>query len=124
MKALAKTTAKHDNIEDALDQAFVRRMQQRGIIGDVPGMPEQTDPDQERWDRMLAWAQAQKEIQEKAEAKKSEAENPLPETAAEMIRCALTGANSPTHLPLNGAGVLRAALSGMGGRGTIKGGSD
>src|SRR4051812_14065857 len=91
VKALPKTTAKHDNIEDALDQAMIRRMQQRGIVGQVSGMPEPTDPDQERWDKVLAWIQVQKEVQEKAEAKNAEAENPPPETAAETIRCALTG---------------------------------
>jgi hypothetical protein len=122
VKALAKTTPKHDNIEGALDQAMIRRMQQRGIVGQVSGMPEPSDPDQERWDKLLAWAQAQKEIQEKAEVKKAEAENPPPETAAETIRCALTGASSPKHLPLNGAGILRAALAGK--PGTINSGND
>lgn len=119
VKALAKTTANHDNIEDALDQAMIRRMQQRGIVGQVSGMPEPTHPDQERWDKLLAWMQVQKKIQEKAEAKKAEAENPPPETAAEMIRCALTGASSPKRLPLNGAGILRAALAGK--PGTLNG---
>ena len=85
------------NIEDALQQAMIRRMQQRGIVGQAAGMPEQTDPDQERWDKVLAWAQAQVESQEKAEALKAEAENPPPETATEMIpvrshRCKLTKA--------------------------------
>lgn len=121
VKALAKTTAK-DNIEDALDQAMIRRMQQRGIVGEVSGMPEPTDSDQEWYDKVLAWMQAQKEIQEKAEAKRAEAENPAPETAAEMLRCALTGASSPKHLPLNGAGILRAALAGK--PGTINGGNE
>jgi hypothetical protein len=119
VKALAKTTAKHDNIEDALDQAMIRRMQQRGIVGEVSGMPEPTDPDQEWYDKVLAWMRAQKEIQAKAEAKRAEAENPPPQTAAEILRCALTGSSSPKHLPLNGAGILRAALAGK--PGTING---
>lgn len=116
----------NDPITSEFDQEIVRKLQGRGILGHVEEMPQ---PQQDNWewlDRMTAVREAHEQRQAEAKAEREEAErqeqHPYPRTAAEALRCGLSGAPSPKDLPLNGAGVLRAMLAGVGGHGTINGG--
>jgi hypothetical protein len=61
---------------------------------------------------------AQREYDARKAAEAEAEENPPPQTAADILRCALAGTTSPKHLPLNGAGVVRAAMAAMKGPGT------
>jgi hypothetical protein len=116
------TTPKQETAEDAAAVAFARRLQARDIVGDVAGMPEEVDPAEEHWQRVLQFLREEKEAAEEAERRKAEVDKPKePTTAAELLAAALSQANhrAPQAIPLNGAAVLRAALAG--GSGTING---
>lgn len=124
-KMRAATGRNNAPITSEFDQEIVRKLQGRGILGHVEEMPT---PQEENWawlDRMTAMREAHEQRQAEAKIEREEAErqelHPYPRTAAEAIRCGLSGAPSPKDLPLNGAGVLRAMLSGVGGKGTING---
>ena len=88
----------------------------------MPGLPVDEPPP--HWvdlaiehERRHQQYEAEREAQRQAEEDQQNA----PQTTAGIFAEAIAGA-SRTSLPLNGAGVLRAALSGMGGHGTINGG--
>ena len=101
-------------------------MESRGIVK-VPGL-EDDEPESES-DRIRAAAddryeEAVREIEAKREAKRqaeAEAEAAAKPTTA-IVREAIAGSFAP--VALNGMGVLRAALSGMGTKGTINGQSE
>ncbi|BBY06016.1 hypothetical protein [Mycobacterium noviomagense] len=117
---LAATQPEYDNADEAAAIAFTKRLQERGIVGDVAGMPDPVDPDREWRERVLAYFRDMQELERRAgELRKAEA-SPAPQTAAGLLAAALAQANqAPSqHMPLNGAAVLRAALAG--GSGTIK----
>ncbi|WP_139807386.1 hypothetical protein [Mycobacterium avium] len=118
-RMLRSATSKPETITDPAAQGIIRRMQARGILGDVAGMPPEVDPAEARWQAVLAFLREEREAEERRKAEAEAEVNPPPETAADMLRCALSGASSPKHLPLNGAGILLAALAG--GTGTING---
>ncbi len=110
-------------ITDEFARAIAKRLESRGSVK-VPGL-EDDAPESDRiraaLDRYEATA---REIEADREAKrqaKAEAEAAAKPTTA-IIREAITGASAP--VALNGMGVLRAALSGMGTKGTINGQSE
>lgn len=117
-RILGATTSKNNDIIEPVDQVLIRRMQSRGIVGDVAGMPEEVAPAEERWRRVLQFLREEKEAAEETERRRAEADKPKPQTAAEMLAAALSQANHSV-MPLNGAQVLTAALAG--GPGTING---
>lgn len=118
-RSLSNTPAKPGTVDDPVAVAFAKRLEQRGIVSQVPGLP---DVDPEPWHKkVLRILHEDKEAAErhkvekaKREAEESKTRLPLPA----QLRNALVGESS-NHMPLNGAQVLRAALGG--GRGTIKG---
>ena len=100
-------------------------MESRGIVK-VPGL-EDDEPESES-DRIRAaldrYEEAVREIEAEREAKRqaeAEAEAAAKPTTA-IVREAIAGSFAP--VALNGIGVLRAALSGMGTKGTINGQSE
>lgn len=115
---LNNTAPKQETVNDAAAVAFARRLQERGIVGDVPGLPED---ESEPWGKkVLRILREDREATERYEAEKAqrEAEEAQPQTAAGLLAAALSQANHSV-MPLNGAQVLRAALAG--GSGTING---
>ena len=100
-------------------------MESLGIVK-VPGL-EDDEPESES-DRIRAaldrYEEAVREIEAEREAKRqaeAEAEAAAKPTTA-IVREAIAGSFDP--VALNGMGVLRAALSGMGTKGTINGQSE
>ncbi|CAN5353139.1 hypothetical protein BH11ACT6_BH11ACT6_01770 [soil metagenome] len=86
----------------------------------VPDPPK----DSSSWaDRLREINQKLREIAaaERRRAEELEAENQPPPTTPAILRDAITGSSEP--VPLNGAGVLRAAIAGIG-SGTINGDSE
>src|SRR5689334_5255688 len=89
-QGLKSTAPKYDNVDDQAAIAFAKRLQERGIVGDVAGMPEEVDPAEEHWQRVLQFLREEKEAAQVAERRKSEADKPKePTTAAEMLAAAL-----------------------------------
>lgn len=118
-RSLSNTPAKPGTVDDPVAVAFAKRLEQRGIVSQVPGLP---DVDPEPWHKKVLRilhedkeaAEQHKAKRARREAEQAEAQVPLPA----QVRSALAG-DSSNHMPLNGAQVLRAALGG--GRGTING---
>jgi hypothetical protein len=109
-------------ITDEFARAIARRLESRGIVK-VPGL-EDDEPESES-DRIRAalnrYEAAAREIEAEREVKRQadeEAEAAAKPTTA-IVREAIAGASGT--MPLNGAGILRAALAG--GQGTINGGN-
>ncbi|MDV3125721.1 hypothetical protein M1247_12410 [Mycobacterium sp. 21AC1] len=131
-RTLSKTRSKsEDDITDPLAVAFLRKLEQRGLGKYLPD--DEPDPTAERRQAMRELAQwnrdyqsgkwqAERDSQRQAEA---EAEWQHNASAGEIFIEALRKANNqpagaPT--PLNGAGILRAAVRGLGGKVTVNGG--
>ncbi|MCW2546790.1 MAG: hypothetical protein JWN96_1250 [Mycobacterium sp.] len=64
---LNNTAPKYDNVDDAAAIAFAKRLQERGIVGDVAGMLEGVDPADEQWKRVLQLLREEKKAAEEAE---------------------------------------------------------
>lgn len=99
-------------------EVFARRLLHRGIVREVPGLP-----DPEPWNRRVL--RVLKEDQEAAEQYKLEQEEREAREAeaqlspAQLLVHAVDGQPASNPLPLNGAGLLRAALGGA--SGTVNG---
>jgi hypothetical protein len=111
-------------ITDKFARAIARKLESRGIVT-VPGL-EDDEPESES-DRIRAaldrYEAAEQQIEAEREAKRQaevEAEAAAKPTTA-IVREAIAGSSAP--VALNGMGVLWAALSGMGTKGTINGGA-
>jgi hypothetical protein len=109
-------------ITDNFAQAVARMLERRGIVC-VPGLPA----DEPQWfDLAIENLSRQQKLAAEREARRKaeeEAQNTPPNTATILmgeIAKAATGSGSTT-IPLNGAALLRAALSGGGG--TVNGGA-
>ena len=99
----------------------------RGIVK-VPGLEDDEPESESESDRVRAapnrYEAASREIEAEREAKRlaeAEAEAAAKPTTA-IVREAIAGSSAP--VALNGMGVLRATLSGMGTKGTINGQSE
>jgi hypothetical protein len=113
-------------ITDEFAKAIAKRLESRGIVK-VPGL-EDDQPESES-DRIRAaldrYEAAVREIEAEREAKRLADEEAAQNerTTAGIVRSAIAGSSSSSDpIPLNGARVLRAALSGLGTNGTINGG--
>jgi hypothetical protein len=107
-------------VTDRFAQGVARQLERRGIAK-VPGLPKSER--QPEWydlaielERRAEEIEAERQAQRQAEA---EAAQP-PQTTAGILAVAIGGPSSG-YLPLNGAGILRAALEG--GQGTVNGGN-
>jgi hypothetical protein len=103
----------------SFDEAILRKLQDRGIADVSALLPDLEDAEQAHLRRVIEFLRAEEQDRIAAEERREAKENPPPQTAADKLRCALAGTTSPAHIPLNGAGVLRAALGGQ--PGTING---
>lgn len=116
--ALNRLPAKAETIDGDIEQAFARRMQQRGIISGVIH-DDDGEPHADKVLRVLRedqeWQSQYEAERAQREAKQAEAELTLPQ----LLTRAIGGEVSSNHMPLNGSQVLRAALGGGGG--TING---
>ena len=121
-RALAGTQGhRQQPISDEFAKAVAKRLESRRIVK-VPGLTDEPESESDRiraaLDRYEAVA---RQIEAEREAKrqaKAEAEVAAKPTTA-IVREAIAGSSAP--VALNGMGVLRAALSGMGTKGTING---
>lgn len=112
-------------VTDPLAIAFMRRLEARGIGKYLDDEPVEVDGrqalrDLAEWNRNLPTYEA--ELKARREAQ-TEAERQAALTPAQRLAEALRGAAEPSpegYIPLNGAGVLKAVLSGLGG-GTVDG---
>jgi hypothetical protein len=105
---------------DPMQEAFLRSLGSKGII-DLPDEPEQDEGERRRqamqdlaeWNRYLASGEydADREAREEAEA---EAERYQSLSVAEQLAEACRSGSSRSTVPLNGAGVLMAAIRGLG----------
>lgn len=106
---------------DPAAQAFAKRLAQRGIISDAVV----ADDEEPHHKKVLRILKEDREWQERYEAQEAEREALEAEarlTPAQLLAQAIGGGptdSSSNPLPLNGIGVLRAALGGAGG--TING---
>lgn len=118
-RQLARTRGNPHTVDGEFAQAIGQRLEERRITK-VPELPEEhAEPDW--WDLAIEHDRRAKELQAQRQAEQ-EAQN-APQTTANLvmgeIAKAATNSNS-LHIPLNGAGVLRAALAGR--YGTVNGG--
>lgn len=115
-RRLAATPAeKPQHVADSFAEVIGRRLESRGITR-VPGLPE---PEAPQWyDLAIESHRRHQEFEAQREAKQ-QADLVAAQPTPDLIRSTIAGAASP--MPLNGAGVLRAALSGVGGSGTVNG---
>jgi hypothetical protein len=120
LRALSQQQPSGQPEVDSFDEAILRKMQDRGIADVSALLPDLEDAEQAHLRRVIEFLRAEEQDRIAAEERRSAQENPPPLTAADKLRCALAGTTSPKYLPLNGEGVLRAALRGVGG-GTING---
>ncbi|WP_167097124.1 hypothetical protein [Mycobacterium sp. DL592] len=108
-------------IADSFGQAVGRRLESRRITP-VPGLPAEAQP--QWYDQAIEHLRRNQAIEAEREAHRQaeeEARN-APQTAAGVASAAIAGQRDPsTPIPLNGAAVLRAALSSLGDSGTING---
>lgn len=118
--------AKAQEINDPVTVAFLRHLESRGIgkyLADEPPEPvdrRQALRDLAEWNRNLPQYEADLKARRKAEAEAARIETLTPaQRLAEAVR---DSAPHSDHIPLNGAGVLKALLEGVGG-GTINGSS-
>ena len=104
-------------VTDEFAKAIARQLERRGIAK-VPGVPS-PGPEPTWIDNAIEYGERTRELEAKWAAQRQAAqdEHTTPQTAAAALRAAIAGPSAP--LPLNGAGILRAALGG--GRGTING---
>ncbi|WP_328358582.1 hypothetical protein OG976_04760 [Mycobacterium sp. NBC_00419] len=119
-RRLAATVGeKPQAIADSFSQAVGRRLESRRITR-VPGLPEERQS--EWYDLAIEHLRRNHAVEAEREAHRQadeEARN-APQTAAGVASAAIAGQRDPnTPIPLNGAAVLRAALSGLGDNGTI-----
>lgn len=121
---LNSTKRKPDpKITDGFAQAVARKLDSRGIVR-VPGLPVD-DPEPEWWEVSMEHLRRQQALAAEQEARRQaeEVAQAAPQTTSLLmgeIARAATGSGSAT-IPLNGAAVLRAALTGGGG--TVNGGA-
>jgi hypothetical protein len=125
-RALANTRGTSQAVEDGdhFAQAIGRQLERRGIAK-VPGLPS-PEPEPEWYDAWIELDRQHKELEAEREARRpAEAEAAqAPQTTAGILAAEITKAatnSNSAHIPLNGAQVLRTALSSMGGSGTING---
>lgn len=108
-------------ITDEFAKAIARRLESRGIVK-VPGLEDKPESESDRIRAALDRCEAaERQIEAERKAKRqpdAEAEAAAKPTTA-IVREAIAGASGT--MPLNGAGILRAALAG--GQGTINGGN-
>jgi hypothetical protein len=101
-------------ITDPAAQQILRAMQDRGILGDVPGLPQPAEKvaaeskaaQDARYDAVIA-AMTPKPVSTPAKSAPAASTS-----AADILRAALSNANHSVT-PLNGAGIIRAALAQM-----------
>ena len=108
-------------ITDEFAKAIAKRLESRGIVK-VPGLEGEPESESDRIRAALdRYEAAERQIEAEREAKRQaevEAEAAAKPTTA-IVREAIAGSSAP--VALNGMGVLWAALSGMGTKGTING---
>jgi len=122
-RALARTPA-HTTlpVTDELDQAIARNLERRGIaIAKVPGLVED-QPEDSLTERLARYHLETQALEAKWAAQRQAEQDATvyPQTTASIFHAAIAGASAPVSL--NGMGVLRAAVAGLGG-GTINGGN-
>lgn len=120
---LNSTKRKPDTIEDEFALAVARRLEKRNIAK-VPGLPDD-DPEPQWYDRAIEHDRRHRQLEAEPEAQR-QAERQAAQSTPDLIRSTLGAldvdvrgaAKQPAStMPLNGSGVLRAALAG--GDGTV-----
>jgi hypothetical protein len=106
------------DIDDEFARAVARRLSQRGIVK-IPGLGDEK-PEDTLADRLAAYGAGTLALEQRlAEQRQAEQDAATPpKTAAGILHRAIAGSSAP--VPLNGMGVLLAAIAGMG-TGTING---
>jgi hypothetical protein len=120
-RALAATQGRTPQpITDEFAKAIAKRLEARGIVK-VPGLEDEPEPDPigaalDRYQAAERAIEAEREAKRLADEQAAQNARSTPDIIREAVS---TSSGSSGHIPLNGAGVLRAALAG--GPGTING---